>query len=539
MANNIYIGARYVPIFAGDWSADVAYEPLTIVNYNNANYTSKRAVPAGIVPTNTTYWALTGNYNAQVEEFRQIAEEAKETADFAVKSARDVGNTLANVGAYRHDDYAPQGGFSDGNYFYQYFYNSATSGRLTCFNLANGAVVSNTPCSLYHGNDFVKVGNYVYGAPYDDGAGNGVNKLLRFRLSDLTTVEELDVFTGTGLNCLFGVTSVDNDTLICALRPYGTNNVNATRLFKYVISTGNVTEITVNWGPFPYFINGFPHPIHYHEGILYITASFESGIYKLDVNEELTAASVIEYTGLPFFDNYGNELLELEAIGMIDRFGSKYLLISFTGYEASVQFMALCLDGDAPISMCGMFPTGVDDARVQVNENGTNIFENGTTTYPFKSLRRALKAVKCGIATNIGLLDDVEHDCIIRDVKCVIYPNHHKFNGTVTVVASNIVFGSTTFEKAFSAIYSSVVDVLGATYKGTIMVGDGGILSESPSTHQGAITVNGGTYRLSSSNVSETLTVSCVGNSLLQLNRSSTAGITAGGGTTVLTPGTK
>lgn len=61
--NNVYIGARYVPKFDGDWDAIKSYEPLTIVSYGNNTYTSKRAVPVGIIPTNTDYWALTGNYN--------------------------------------------------------------------------------------------------------------------------------------------------------------------------------------------------------------------------------------------------------------------------------------------------------------------------------------------------------------------------------------------------------------------------------------------------------------------------------------------
>lgn len=77
--NNIYIGARYVPMVVGDWSADVAYEPLTIVLYQGASYTSKTYVPKGIIPSENTkqYWALTGNYNAQVELYRQEVERLK------------------------------------------------------------------------------------------------------------------------------------------------------------------------------------------------------------------------------------------------------------------------------------------------------------------------------------------------------------------------------------------------------------------------------------------------------------------------------
>lgn len=66
-----YIGARYVPLFMGEWSSENAYEPLSIVMHEGASYTSRQAVPVGISITDETYWALSGNYNAQVEAYRQ------------------------------------------------------------------------------------------------------------------------------------------------------------------------------------------------------------------------------------------------------------------------------------------------------------------------------------------------------------------------------------------------------------------------------------------------------------------------------------
>lgn len=70
---NTYIGARYVPKFADptEWSNQQTYEPLTIVTYQGNSYTSKTFVPVGIDILNTTYWAETGAYNAQVEAYRQ------------------------------------------------------------------------------------------------------------------------------------------------------------------------------------------------------------------------------------------------------------------------------------------------------------------------------------------------------------------------------------------------------------------------------------------------------------------------------------
>lgn len=66
-----YIGARYVPLFMGDWDIDADYEPLSIVQYQGNSYTSRQSVPHGTEITNKQYWAETGNYNAQVEAYRQ------------------------------------------------------------------------------------------------------------------------------------------------------------------------------------------------------------------------------------------------------------------------------------------------------------------------------------------------------------------------------------------------------------------------------------------------------------------------------------
>lgn len=76
-----YVGARYVPKFADPvaWSQGTSYEALTIVTYNNSSYTSKKPVPANIgnPANNPEYWALTGNYNAQVEQYREEVEGVK------------------------------------------------------------------------------------------------------------------------------------------------------------------------------------------------------------------------------------------------------------------------------------------------------------------------------------------------------------------------------------------------------------------------------------------------------------------------------
>lgn len=80
-----YIGSRYVPKFyenvngTSDWAEGISYEPLTIVTYAGNSFTSKKTVPSnvGAPNENNEYWASTGNYNEQVELYRQIVENLK------------------------------------------------------------------------------------------------------------------------------------------------------------------------------------------------------------------------------------------------------------------------------------------------------------------------------------------------------------------------------------------------------------------------------------------------------------------------------
>ena len=66
-----YVGARYVPLIVGKWNNEIEYEPLSIVTHEGNSFTSKKAVPTGIDINNTEYWVSTGNYNAQIEEYRK------------------------------------------------------------------------------------------------------------------------------------------------------------------------------------------------------------------------------------------------------------------------------------------------------------------------------------------------------------------------------------------------------------------------------------------------------------------------------------
>lgn len=62
-----YVGARYVPKFAGTFDATQAYENMTVVdNGMGTSYISKIPVPAGSSLSDTNYWAIYGASNGAI-----------------------------------------------------------------------------------------------------------------------------------------------------------------------------------------------------------------------------------------------------------------------------------------------------------------------------------------------------------------------------------------------------------------------------------------------------------------------------------------
>ena len=187
-----YVGARYVPLFANpaQWSSEREYEPLTIVLYQGNSFTSMQYVPIGIDIANEEFWAQTGNYNAQIEQYRQEVREyckkvvtlentqtqqgaaietlktkvetqgetinvldgrvdALDTAVDGIK-ASDKRNLIADRisnadGKFRANiaiDEDWQGGCPVGDKYYAVHCNSATKSRVALFNVETGDTVT-------------------------------------------------------------------------------------------------------------------------------------------------------------------------------------------------------------------------------------------------------------------------------------------------------------------------------------------------------------------------------------------------------------
>lgn len=83
---NIYKGHRYVPLIVGVWDKNKEYEGLTVVIWRGNSYTSKRYVPVGVDINNETYWVMTGNYNAQIEQYRKEVRSKQDKNDCSLET---------------------------------------------------------------------------------------------------------------------------------------------------------------------------------------------------------------------------------------------------------------------------------------------------------------------------------------------------------------------------------------------------------------------------------------------------------------------
>lgn len=99
-----YIGARYVPLFMGEWDSTATYEPLSVVTNQGNSYTSRQYVPIGIPLTNETYWALTGNFNAQLQNYIEQVNEFSERIEDVEDDVSTINGKFPISGADIADD---------------------------------------------------------------------------------------------------------------------------------------------------------------------------------------------------------------------------------------------------------------------------------------------------------------------------------------------------------------------------------------------------------------------------------------------------
>lgn len=153
-----YIGARYVPMFADpiDWDKTRVYEPLTIVLYQGNSYTSRQSVPTGIEITNAEFWAETGHYNAQIEQYRTEVNaiknemtEVKSKVDKNTLDIESIKNTSDGIGIFGITNTTVQNGK------YRYFYSPDGENFYDCGEAPYSRGTFSSASNLFEYNGYV------------------------------------------------------------------------------------------------------------------------------------------------------------------------------------------------------------------------------------------------------------------------------------------------------------------------------------------------------------------------------------------------
>ena len=470
---------------------------------------------------------------------------------------------LGAIGAF-DDTGTMNGGYAVGNMLYQYRANGAT-GNFKSINMQTGAMnaFGGTELRYYHGNDFTVKNNVLYCAPYDDGNGNGVNRIITGTIDGTSVTGELDVFSDTGLNCLFAISDYEGDELLCALRPYGTDNVNATRLFAYNVSTGSKREITVDWGDFDYSVNSFPHPMIYIDGLLYLTASFENGVYTIFIDGD--TAKVINYCGLNRVNSNNCPVHEIESICTVDRFGENIIVIGSTSTTGFV-YSGLSIRGTNPNNLIDATTTTLDYYRtLYYDPSGTNLFEVGTQAYPCKKFARTMYLAH-GVKTHT-VADRVNVKMPASTDEAINLFNENvslngpcTYNAQVDITRSTVSFGGvnifenrvvvnrnsmavfpeqTTFNGRFDVTNGCVVHVQDQSVFNGDIDATNAFMEVRRGTYNGQVHLHGGTYLLALLDATQAVTGGADYETIVQMNRSKPDTFGIGGGCTFLTPGVK
>lgn len=211
---NTYVGMRYVPIFDGEWDRTKTYEPLTIVSYQGNSYTSRTFIPTGMDINNTEYWALTGNYNAQVEYYRQEVAEISEKIEHSIKC-------YPNVATMKEDEYISVGNICK---------------TIGYYNNNGGAfyVVSDTASSIY-----VELDNGLYALLACDGY---ITPEMCGGYGDETHDDTVAI--QTAIDSQYDVLMLNNYLISSPLNITSEKNITCKGKIKY---TGNDSAIVVSY----------------------------------------------------------------------------------------------------------------------------------------------------------------------------------------------------------------------------------------------------------------------------------------------------
>ena len=289
-------------------------------------------------------------------------------------------------------NYYIQGMAIDSTNLYVYKEYSDSNGKLMKFNLSTDTFTSETSVDLKHGNDMTIINGVLYSTNCDS-----TKKLTAYNLSNGNSNEiSLDI-EESQIACI--TKEDDSNLLVLGNSGYGSNLSNCS-FYRYNLTNSTLTKLSLtNNGLLNFYaIQSFV----YLNGYLYLLVSNPNQILKFKVND---SSLIFENLyNIPDVDNLGLFVGEIEGVDVAPSFGENALMITTQikdSDEIGRTMKTYIID---PIKNTPEFylhypdinlVESIDDSfPIIVNNSSSSLIELGTNNYPFRTLARAINAVR-------------------------------------------------------------------------------------------------------------------------------------------------
>ena len=278
-----------------------------------------------------------------------------------------------------------------------YVYKSNTSyngGDVLVFDKTTETLTNTITTNFYHGNALLKKGNYLYAAA----CNNTDNTFIKYDLGTGTAVANTTLNAETAYANCISVSDFDTDKIMITLGQPGYNaNVMSVAPYIFDLTDNSYTKITLTNSK-NYNIGMFyaTQTLTYKNGHIYALMSQPNCI--LDFKLDGTTADLQKIYQVPRRDLLGLLVGEVEQLSPVP--GTDYFLLTThcddnqKGTLRTIKMYFLGFETELPQlyharqltdTQCYMDHLYLDNSK-------TSLYEDGSSTYPFKTLARACES---------------------------------------------------------------------------------------------------------------------------------------------------
>ena len=482
-----YTGARYVPLFADpeEWNNVRTYEPLTIVLHEGNSFTSKQFVPKGIDINNAEFWAETGNYNAQIEAYRnsvvelsdKVDELSDEIDDFEGKTElfnlKSVQLIETAIPVYREINFDTTDGYENmqggavytvnGTEYYSFICGTDSARKLKTIRISNMAVVNEIDVPAGHFGSICFQNGKLYLCNYTQSAAT-YGSIFVYDVSNpanISLIETKRFDTSYGVT---GVASYKGNMLIFEGAPF-TPRSEYQGIYTYNLDNGAIQHMF----DFNQYISGNrPQPGSYDP------------VFDCFVSPTSDNAS------LSYFDMTGNLITTVHlkdeynfiSIGELENITPMGNVIYFAGYfyshlRDSTSFTLFKFNAQENTGKTDYVQEAFQTFfNVNIDRNSNNLIPNFisgetmTVLYPPDAINVIEYLTKNGVRNcTIRLYGDYECGLFIENVNCAINTFNGYFARGIFIADSNIEFLETRDAGFIKALENPTA--INGTNKGT------------------------------------------------------------------------